>query len=56
MYATQQIIAGNKKVYAEKGDKLKVVNSDHPPVMICQDAKGNLIPVHEKYLSENKPI
>lgn len=55
MYATQQILSGKKEVYAEKGDELIVTNSDHPPVMICKDAKGNLFPVHEKYLTENKP-
>lgn len=56
MYATQQILSGKKEVYAEKGDELTVTNSGHPPVMICRDAKGNLFPVHENNLSENKPI
>jgi hypothetical protein len=54
MYAIEQIISGNKKIYAEQGEQLEVVNDQHTPVMICKNAKGALIPVHQKYLSERK--
>lgn len=54
-YANQEIrsVANKRKIYAKKGDKLRIV-SQHGPLVCCEDMRGNRFPTKKEYLTESR--
>ena len=54
-YLIKDIVSyNNKTIYGRQGDMVVVISSNHYPVMIIEDIRGNKFPCHIDNLSLNK--
>lgn len=54
-YLIKDIVSYNKQtIYGEQGEQVVVISSEHYPVMIVANIKGNKFPCHVDFLSQIK--